>query len=245
MDRLLYIAMTGARETSLAQAKAANNLANANTTAFKADLAQMRAMPIFNQGLPSRAFVMTERPATDHSFGSLQTTGNDLDIAIKGDGFLAVQDANGQEAYTRGGELRVNANGLLETSGGHLVLGNGGPIAIPPNEKLDIGGDGTISIKPQGAPANAVLVIDRIKLVNPDVRETVKGEDGLFRRIDGAIALADPNVSVVPGALESSNVNAVAELVDMISLARQFEMNVKMMRVADENDSSLEQLMQL
>lgn len=245
MDRLLYIAMTGAREMSLAQGKAANNLANANTTGFKADLAQMRAMPIFNQGLPSRAFVMAERPATDFAYGSLISTGNDLDIAVKGDGFLAVQDAQGQEAYTRSGELRINANGLLETSGGRLVLGEGGPIQIPPNEKVSVGGDGSVTIRPLGAPANGVLVIDRIKLVNPDLKEMTKGEDGLFRQNNGAIALADANTTIVSGALEASNVNAVEELIDMISLARQFEMNVKMMRVSDENDSALERLMQL
>ena len=245
MDRLLYIAMTGAKETSLAQGKAANNLANVSSTAFKADFAQMRAMPIFNQGLPTRAFVMTERPATDFSHGSLITTGNPFDMAIKGNGFFAVQDEKGGEAYTRNGEFRVSAEGLLETSGGRLVLGDGGPIQIPPNEKIDIGGDGTITIRPLGAPANGIVVLDRLKLVNPAIRDVTKGEDGLFRQLNGEPAAVDAAVNVVPSALESSNVNAVEELIDMITLARQFEMNVKMMRVSDENDSALERLMQM
>ena len=245
MDRLLYIAMTGARETTLAQAKSANNLANASATGFKADLAQARAMPIFGNGLPSRAFVMTERPGTDFDHGSLMTTGNDLDIAIKGNGFLAVQDANGGEGYTRAGEFRINAQGFLETSGGRLVLGNGGPIQVPANEKLDIGADGTISVRPQGAPANAVVVLDRLRLVNPELSSLRKGEDGLFRQESGAPAALDANVQIVQGALESSNVNAVEEMIDMISLARQFEVNVKMMKISEDNDASLERLVQM
>ncbi|NQD38068.1 flagellar basal-body rod protein FlgF [Permianibacter sp. IMCC34836] len=245
MDRLLYIAMTGAKETTLAQAKSANNLAHASVTGFKADLAQARAMPIFGNGMPSRAFVMTERPGTDFNHGSLITTGNDFDIAIKGNGFLAVQDAKGGEAYTRAGELRINAAGLLETSGGRLVLGNGGPVQIPANEKLDIGSDGTLSIRPQGAPASAVVVLDRLRLVNPDLASMRKGEDGLFRQESGAPAAPDANVQIVQGVLESSNVNAVEEMVDMITLARQFEVNVKMMRISEDNDSSLERLVQM
>lgn len=245
MDRLLYIAMTGARENTLAQGKSANNLANASTTGFKADLAQARAMPVFGDGLPSRAFVMTERPGIDFDYGSLITTGNDLDIAIKGKGFLAVQDANGGEGYTRAGELRINAAGFLETSGGRLVLGNGGPIQIPANEKLDIGSDGTISVRPQGAPANAVVVLDRMRLVNPDLATLRKGEDGLFRQDSGAPALPDAAVEIVQGTLESSNVNAVEEMIDMITLARQFEVNVKMMKVSEDNDASLERLVQM
>lgn len=245
MDRLLYIAMTGARETTLAQAKSANNLANANATGFKADLAQARAMPIFGNGLPSRAFVMTERPGTDFDHGSLITTGNDLDVAVKGNGFLAVQDDNGGEGYTRAGELRINAQGFLEGPGGRLVLGNGGPIQVPANEKIDIGVDGTISVRPQGAPANAVVVLDRLRLVNPPLATLRKGEDGLFRQESGIPAAADANVQVVQGALESSNVNAVEEMIDMISLARQFEVNVKMMKVSEDNDASLERLVQM
>ncbi len=245
MDRLLYIAMTGAKETTLAQAKAANNLANVSVTAFKADLAQARAMPVFGDGLPSRAFVMTERPGTDFKAGSLISTGNDLDVAIKGEGFLAIQDGRGAEAYTRAGEFRINEQGFLETSGGRLVLGNGGPIQIPDNEKLDIGSDGTLTIRPLGAPANAVVVLDRLKLVNPPLSTLRKGEDGLFRQQNNAPAVADANVELAQGMLESSNVNAVGEMVDMITLARQFEVNVKMMRIGEDNDAALERLIQL
>ncbi len=245
MDRLLYIAMTGARETTLAQNKVANNLANASTTGFKADWAQARAMPVFGDGLPSRAFVMTERPASNLAKGSLITTGRDLDIAIKGDGFLAVRDASGAEAYTRAGELRVSETGVLETQSGQLVLGAGGPIVLPPFEKIQIGADGTISVRPQGAPANALVPVERLRLVNPDPKVMTKGEDGLFRQNDGATAQLNAEVTVTSGALEASNVNAVGELIDMISLARQFEVNVKMMRVAEENDGALEKLIQL
>ncbi len=245
MDRLLYIAMTGAKETTLAQAKAANNLANVSVTAFKADLAQARAMPIFGDGLPSRAFVMTERPGTDFKPGSLISTGNDLDVAVRGNGFLAVQDAGGAEAYTRAGELSINEQGFLQTTGGRLVLGNGGPVQIPDNEKLDIGSDGTLTIRPLGAPANAVVVLDRLKLVNPPLSALRKGEDGLFRQQNAAPAVPDASVELAQGMLESSNVNAVGEMVEMITLARQFEVNVKMMRISEDNDTSLERLIQL
>ncbi len=245
MDRLLYIAMTGAKETTLQQAKASNNLANVNSTAFKADLAQARAMPIFGEGHPSRAFVMTERPGTDWDQGALMATGNTLDLAIDGKGFLAIQDNKGVEAYTRFGELKVTETGVLQTSTGHPVLGNGGVITLPPFEKIDIGGDGTISIREQGAPANTLTIVDRIKLVNPSLQEMQKGEDGFFRQRSGAIAIADASVRVSSGYLESSNVNAVEEMIDVISLARQFEVQVKMMKSAEENDAALERLVQV
>jgi flagellar basal-body rod protein FlgF len=245
MDRLLYIAMTGAKEATLHQASASNNLANVNATAFKADLAQARAMPIFGNGHPSRAFVMTEKPGTDWKQGSLIATGNTLDVAIDGKGFLAVQDKNGREAYTRFGELTTNGNNVLQTATGHTVMGNGGPITIPPYDMLLVADDGTISIREVGAPLTAITVVDRLKLVNPPQVDMKKGEDGLFRQNSGAIAAADPLVKVKAGFLESSNVNAVGEMIDIITLARQFEVQVKMMKNAEENDAALERLVQV
>lgn len=245
MDRLLYIAMTGAKETTLQQSKASNNLANVNATAFKADLAQARAMPIFGDGHPSRAFVMTERPGIDWDQGSLMATGNNLDVAVDGKGFLAIQDNKGSEAYTRFGELKVTETGVLQTATGHAVYGNGGLITLPPFEKLEIGGDGTISIREVGAPPNAITVVDRIKLVNPPLKEMKKGEDGLYRQSSGAVAVADASVRLSSGYLESSNVNAVEEMIDVITLARSFEVQVKMMRSAEDNDAALEKLAQI
>lgn len=234
MDRMLYIAMSGAKETMISMANATNNLANVSTPGFQADYNQFRSMPVYGPGHPSRVYALTERPYTNMEHGSVVQTGRDLDVSIKGEGWLAVQGKDGNEAYTRRGDLWINENGLLLTGNGLPVLGNGGPIAIPPAEKIQVGADGTISIKPLGQAANELAVIDRIKLVRPEPSELVKGEDGLLRLKNGDTAPADAVPQVVSGSLESSNVNAIKEMVDMIELSRRFEMQIKKMKVADE-----------
>lgn len=245
MDRMLYLAMSGAKQTMQAQAIATHNLANANTTGFKADLAAARSMPVFGEGQPSRVYAMTERPGIDFEYGSVQFTGNELDFAINGEGWIAVQAPDGSEAYTRRGDLKINASGLLENGAGHLVLGDGGPIALPPSEKVEIGVDGTISVRPLGQDANTLAQIDRIKLVNPQLTALKKGEDGLFRLENGEQAQADAVVKVMPGSLEASNVNVVAEMVNMINLQRHFEMQINAMKSVEENDSAAAQMMRL
>ncbi len=235
MDRMLYVAMSGAKETLIAQANASNNLANANTSGFLADLNQFRSMPVFGSGHPTRVYAMDERPGTDFDYGSLQYTGRNLDVAVQQGGWIAVQARDGSEAYSRRGDLRVDENGLLATGNGLPVMGNGGPIAIPPFEKIDIGSDGTVSIRPLGAAADQLAVIDRIKLVAPQFDEMHKGDDGLFRLNSGGEAEEDPAQRVVSGALMASNVNVVNEMVDMIELSRRFELQVKMMKTAEEN----------
>lgn len=247
MDRMLYLAMTTAKQTMHAQAVNSNNLANATTTGFKQDLEQFRSMPVYGQGMPSRVFAMTERPATDFAPGSFNTTGRDLDTAIRGEGWFAVQAKDGTEAYTRAGDLRIDANGMLTTGAGHPVIGNnGGPIVVPPAESLEIGGDGTISIRPVGQAPNVLAEVDRIKMVNPNVDEVTKGTDGLIRmKQPGEVAPADASVQLVSGALEGSNVNTVEAMVKMIELQRQYEMQVKMMKNAKENDAAATSLMKL
>ncbi|MED5526718.1 MAG: flagellar basal-body rod protein FlgF [Pseudomonadota bacterium] len=247
MDHLLYLAMSGANQDMQSLTARANNLANAKTTGFKADFAQARAMQAFGEGLPSRVFAMSERPGQRFDAGPLQTTGRPLDVAVEGDGWLAVQGTDGTEGYTRAGNLRISDTGLLENAKGGLVLGDGNaPITIPlPYSKLEIGGDGTVSVLPQGAPANAMEVVGRIKLVNPDVKDLTKGEDGLFRQKDGNPAPADANVRIIQGALEGSNVNPVEEMTALIELQRQFEVQMKMMKTAEDMDSSQTNLMRL
>ncbi len=245
MDGMLYVAMTGAREAMVGQVSHSNNLANISTPGFKADLAQFRSQPVFGPGLPSRVFAMTERPATDFAPGPILSTGNDLDVAVNGDGFIAVQAVDGTEGYTRRGDLRISANGLLQTGDGRMVLGNGGPIAIPPAEKLNIGLDGTISIRPLGQAANTLAVVDRIKLVKPNPAELEKGDDGLFRLPGGEPVAADATVTIASGALEGSNVNGVDAMVRMITLAREFEMQVKLMEEAKSNDERAAQLLSI
>lgn len=245
MDRMVYLAMTGARQMLMQQAAASNNLANAASPGFRADLEAFRAMPVFGPGQPSRVYAMAERPAVNFEPGSLETTGNDLDVAVDGEGFLAVQAADGTEAYTRAGDLRLNGNGMLETGNGRPVLGNGGPVAIPPAESIVIAADGTISIRPVGQGSDTLVVVDRLKLVRPDTRELYKGEDGLFRQKNGANLEADASVRVVQGALESSNVNSVSEMINMMTYQRNFELQVKAMQTAEKNDAAMAQLMRM
>jgi flagellar basal-body rod protein FlgF len=254
MDKMLYVAMSGAKQNMQALAINANNLANAKTTGFKADLAQARTMQAFGEGQPTRVFAMTERASQNFDSGSLLTTGRPLDIAIKGDGWFAVQtpqvmnsaaDPFGQsEAYSRQGHLRLTENGTLETTSGEVVLGDNGPIIVPlPVSNIQISSDGTIMVQPEGAPSSVQEEIGRIKLVDPDVRLLEKGADGLFRRKDGQAELANVNVQVQGGALESSNVNPLSEMTDMIALQRQFEMHLKLMKTAEEVDASSSSLL--
>jgi len=245
MDRMLYVAMSGAQQTLVAQAINSHNLANATTTGFKADLNQLRSMPLYGAGHPSRVYAMTERPGPDLNSGAIQETGRELDIAVGGEGWIAIQAPDGGEAYTRRGDLHLTVNGILETGDGHPVLGNGGPIAIPQVEKLDIGSDGTVSVRPLGQDAKGLAEIDRIKLVRPSAGELTKGTDGLFRLKGGGVAPADATVTVTRGALESSNVNIAQALVEMITLARRFEMQVKTMDTAKENDQAAAAMMRL
>ncbi|SDS53817.1 flagellar basal-body rod protein FlgF [Halopseudomonas litoralis] len=245
MDKSLFLSMSGASQNMLAQRAHANNLANVSTTGFRRDFEQARSMPVFGEGLPTRAYAMTERPGTDMSAGTLQETGRDLDIAVNGDGWIAVQSPDGGEAYTRAGNLKIDVFGILRTSGGLPVLGNAGPIALPPADKVEIGTDGTISFRAQGEAPNVLAEVDRIKLVKPDQAAMHKGEDGLMRMNDGQEQPADGAVTLVTGFLEGSNVNAVEEMTAMLSLARQFELHIKMMRTAEENAQATNKLLQI
>ncbi|MDG9882681.1 flagellar basal body rod protein FlgF [Pseudomonas putida CSV86] len=245
MDKMLYVAMTGASQNALAQKAHANNLANISTSGFQRDLEQARSMPVFGDSFPARAYAMTERPATDFSPGALQETGRDLDIAIGGDGFIAVQAPDGSEAYVRTASLNVDAVGVLRAGNGMPVMGNGGPIAVPPEQKIEIGQDGTITIRAMGEGPRVLAEVDRIKLVNPDLKTMTKGLDGMIHTKSGQPAPADANVQVVSGFLEASNVNAVEEMTSVLALARQFELHVKMMNTAKEGDEAMARVLQI
>jgi len=239
VDKMLYVAMTGAGQNALAQKAHANNLANISTSGFQRDLEQARSMPVFGDSFPARAYAMTERPATDFSPGSMQETGRDLDIAIGGDGFIAVQAPDGSEAYVRTASLNIDGLGVLRAGNGMPVMGNGGPIAVPPEQKVEVGQDGTISIRAMGEGPRVMAEVDRIKLVNPDLKNMTKGLDGLIHTKNGQPAVADANVQVVSGFLESSNVNAVEEMTSVLALSRQFELHIKMMTTAKEGDEAM------
>lgn len=246
MDKMVYIAASGAKQSLLGMALKANNLANANTTGFKADFAQARSMQAFGEGLPTRVFSMQERPGSDMTSGGIMQTGRDLDIAMSDNAWLSVQDASGNEAYTKVGTLNITAQGMLVTSGGRQVIGEGGPIILPvPIEKIEFSDDGTIQVRPQGAPANFLEEIDRLKVVEADNSTLEKGNDGLFRPKPNQTVETSANVQVISGALEASNVNPVHEMVDMISHQRQFELQVKLMKTAEEIDQSQDQLLRI
>jgi flagellar basal-body rod protein FlgF len=246
MDKMLYVAMTGASQNTLAQRAHANNLANISTNGFQRDFEQARSMPVFGDTFPARVYAMSERPGTDFTPGTLQETGRELDVAVDGQGWIAVQSADGSEAYVRTASLQIDSLGQLRTGNGLPVLGNGGPIAVPPEQKVEIGQDGTISIRALGEAPSVMAEVDRIKLVKPDLQNMEKGADGLIR-VKGATQpqLPDANVRVTSGFLEASNVNAVEEMTAILSLSRQFELHVKMMRTAEEGATAMARVMQL
>jgi flagellar basal-body rod protein FlgF len=245
MDKMIYIAMTGAKHTMWQQASTAHNLANVSTTAYKAESNAFRALPVFGDGAKTRTFVVDSTVGADLSEGVIQQTGRDLDVAVQGQGWLAVQAEDGSEAYTRNGSLTVGANGQLQTRTGQNVMGDSGPISIPPGVQITVGRDGTISTIPDDGALTAVAVVGRIKLVNPPEADLVKSSDGLFRQKNGTPAQADANVHVLGGALEGSNVNVVDSMVSMINLARQFDMQVRLLQSADTNASKASQLLNL
>lgn len=243
---MVYIAASGAKQSLMGLALKANNLANANTTGFKADFAQARSMQAFGEGLPSRVFSMEERPGSNMTSGGIQQTGRELDIAMSDNAWLSVQDASGNEAYTKVGTLNITAEGMLVTSGGRQVIGEGGPIILPvPIEKIEFSKDGAIQVRPQGAPANFLEEVDRLKVVEANNSTLEKGNDGLFRPKPNQTVETSANVQVISGALEMSNVNPVHEMVDMISHQRQFELQVKLMKTAEEIDQSQDQLLRI
>lgn len=245
MDRVVFVMASGAKQLMRAQSVNANNLANVNTIGFQADLANFRAQLVDGPGYESRAYALGENAGARFEKGTIQSTGRPLDVAVNGDGWIAVQAMDGTEAYTRAGNLRVNINGQLLTGAGHPVMGESGPIVIPEFEKLEIGRDGTISVRPIGQQPSTLAEVGRIKLVAPEHSELVKSEDGLLRTRTGGAAPATTEVTLLSGALESSNVNSVEALVDMIGLARQYEMSVKIMQTAKEMDEQTAQLMSL
>lgn len=243
MDRVIYVAMTGAREVTRQQAAVSHNLANISTHGFKQELNVFRALPVVGEGAKTRAFVLETTPRTDYTSGTIQQTGRALDVALRGSGWIAVQDAAGQEAYTRMGHLQINQNGVLQTTNGLNVLGDAGPLAVPPDQDVLIAKDGTVSTVPVGTGLNAVAIAGRIKLVNPTDTDLVRGEDGLFRQKSGQPAVADANVTLISGALETSNVNPAEAMVSMVSLARQFEMQMRVIRAAEDNNRSADKVL--
>jgi len=244
MDRLIYTVMSGATMLTQQQDTIAHNLANAGTNGFRAQLTAFRAVPVYGPGAPTRVSSVETTTGSDFSSGALVKTGNSLDAAIDGKGFFAVQGPDGTEAYTRDGAFKIGPDGSLQTNAGFQVLSDGGPINVPPNTKVSIGRDGTVTgIPAQGG--NSAVPIARIKVVNPDPADLQRSSDGLFRTRSGDPAAADPAVVLAPESLEKSNVNPVESLVSMIAVARQFDTNMKLLDEADQNGSKATQLLSI
>ncbi|MBC3860681.1 flagellar basal-body rod protein FlgF [Undibacterium jejuense] len=243
MDRLVYTAMTGASHILEQQATASNNLANATTTGFRAQFDSFRAIPVIGGELPTRTFVVDSTVGANFTPGPLQPTGRALDVALQGAGWLVVEKPDGSEGLTRNGSLKLDENGVLQTQNGLNVLGEGGPITLPPGTPISIGKDGTISSIPSGSSPNSIQVIGRLKLANPPASNLVRGDDGLFKTKDGSTTDADPAVSVASDMLESSNVSVVDSMVTMINLGRQFEMQMKLITDAENNATKATQIL--
>ena len=245
MDRLIYTAMTGAKQVVAQQTTVSHNLANVSTTGFRAQIDAFRTFPVEGKGLPTRAQVLDDSIAADLRPGAIQQTGRDLDVAIQGQGWIAVQGEDGAEAYTRSGSLRVSENGLLQTQAGHIVLGDGGPITIPPDAKLMVSQNGALSSLIPGIVPATPEIFGRIKLVNPPADQLTRGDDGLFRTRSGVPADVNEQVVLLGGAVESSNVNVVDAMVSMISLGRQFDTQMSLLKNAENNASKADQILAL
>jgi flagellar basal-body rod protein FlgF len=235
--------MTGAKQIMQAQAVNNHNIANLSTIGFRADTVSFDSEPIYGPGYATRVNAVAGDAGTDFSSGVMENTGRNLDIAVNGKGFIAIQGADGKEAYTRAGDLRIMPNGAVTTASGSPVLSESGPLVVPPLTTVSIGGDGTISVVPQGSAPFAVTQVDRIKLVNPPTADLQKGDDGLLRLKSGAKAKTDDSVSITSGVLESSNVNAAQSLISMIELQRLYEFQIKSINSTDSNEQSAERLM--
>jgi flagellar basal-body rod protein FlgF len=243
MDKLIYTAMTGAKQTMARQDTLSHNLANANTAGFRADTTAFRAVPIRGAGEGTRVFTLETMPGVDLSSGPVQHTGRELDVALSDGGFLAVQARDGGEAYTRAGALEVDATGMLQTRGGLLVIGDGGPISIPQDSRIAIARDGTISASPLTGAQNGATVVGRLKLVNVSEAEMVKGGDGLLRTRTGDPLSMDESIGLSSGSLEGSNVNVVEAMIGMIAVARQFDMQMKILQTAEADARAATQLL--
>lgn len=245
MDRLIYTAMSGAKMLTQRQETISHNLANLNTNGFRAQLTAFRAVPVQGPGADTRVAAVETTVGSDFSPGQLVHTGNSLDVAINGRGFFAVQGADGNEAYTRDGGFTLSTDGELQTRGGLPVMGEGGPIQIPPNHQILVGRDGTISAVPLSEGRNATLQVGRLRLVNPPEEGLERSPDGLFRMKNGQQAEPDPSMTVAQGTIEGSNVNAVEALVGMITVARQFEQQMRLLQNAEQNAQRANQLFTL
>lgn len=245
MDRLIHTALTGLRSAMARQSVTANNVANASTVGFRAEMTAARTMWITGQGMTPRPFNAGETSAADMRGGTVNQTGRDLDIALNADALLAVQAEDGSEAYTRRGDLQVSASGLVTTGDGRPVLGEAGPLTLPPADSVRIADDGVVWIVPTGGDPNTPQQVDRLKLVTPAGSQIQRGEDSLFRVANGGALPSDPAARVTPRSLESSNVQVSQALIDMIDASRAWDTQLNLVTSARDLDTAASELMRL
>ncbi|EOZ4637353.1 flagellar basal body rod protein FlgF [Enterobacter cloacae] len=242
MDRAIYTAMSAANAALNRQAVTSNNLANSSTAGFRAQLAAFRAVPVEGESLRTRALVAESTPFHDESMGPITHTGRSLDVALPQNGWLAVATEEGGEGYTRNGAIEVDQDGALSVNGRQL-MGDGGPLEVPPQSHVTIGSDGTVSALGMGDDPTALVPVGRIRLVNAEMNTLVHGDDGLFRTAGGQPLAQDETLRLTPEAIEGSNVSPVQMMTQMIANSRGFDMNMKVIRTADENAQKANQLL--
>lgn len=245
VDTALFVGMTGARQSMHSLRVISNNLANANTIGFRADYETIKTVPTNKNKMQTRIYSTPDKTYSDFKQGPMVETGGDLDIAINGRGFIAVQTKEGKEAFTRAGNLQITKDGLVVTGKGDMVLGNNGVITIPPAARISIGERGTISVQPLGQSPNELTTLGNIKLVDIPYNQLHKGVDGLFYMEDGASSLPSNSIKITSGALEGSNVDPVRALSELIDISRQFEMHTKMMKSIEDNSGKSNQLLNI
>lgn len=244
MDRIIYTAMSGANAAMHRQQVLSNNLANVNTNGFRAEMATFRSVPLRGEGASTRVFTLEATAGHLNTPGSMSTTGRNLDVAAAGEAYFAIQGLDGTEAYTRAGALQISLTGnLVGHSGLPMLDGGGAPISIPANAQVSIGGDGTVSAQ---VPGQAAQQVGRLKMVTPDAENRLtRGDDGLFRGVNGDPLPQDPAARLVDGTLEGSNVNPVEAMVGMIAVSRQFEVQMRLLQTAEKNDQTAGQLLSM
>jgi flagellar basal-body rod protein FlgF len=245
MDRLIYTCLTAMRGSQARQTTVANNLANAQTPGFRSDIAEAESLWTKGDGITTRAMASEEVLAADMRGGTVVATGRDLDVAFGGDALLAVQSDEGEEAYTRRGDLQLSSSGLLTTGDGRPVQGSQGPITLPPADSISIDSQGQISIVPRGGDASQPQVVDQLKLVSPKGSDVAKGIDGLFRVKGGGSLPDDPDARVTIHSLEGSNVSATEALVKMIEASRSWDSQLKLIGDVRDMDQATADLMRL
>lgn len=242
MDRMIYTASTGANAAMQRQALLSNNLANVSTNGFRAELAMFRSVPIEGDGATTRVFTAESSMGHSDRAGYAHRTGRELDAMAKGNAWFAVQGLDGTESYTRNGSMEINPEGTLVNSNGLTMLSDGGaPLVAPAGARVSVGSDGTLTAKVAGQPPTT---IGRLKMVTPSAEDPIKrSEDGLFRPVNGEPLPNDVRARLEPGTVEGSNVNAVETMVGMIAVARQYEMQMKLLQNAESNDKTASQLL--